>query len=53
MIYCGKAEFGQITRSFAFNSAAISLKRPNNLTQIYFPSLQSVKPDNLLEATIQ
>ena len=48
MIYCGKAEFGQIYRSFASNSGAILLKRPINLTQIGFPSLRSVKPDRLL-----
>ncbi len=33
MIYCGKAEFGQISRSFASNSGAILLKRPKNLAQ--------------------
>jgi len=48
MIYCGKAEFGQISRSFSLNSGAIRLKRPKNLTQICFPSLQSVKPDRFL-----
>ena len=48
MIYCGKPEFGQISRSFALNSGAILLKRPKNLTQIDFPSLRSVKPDRLL-----
>jgi hypothetical protein len=48
MIYCGKAEFGQIPRSFALNSGAIRLKRPKNLTQIGFPSLRSVKSDRLL-----
>ena len=48
MIYCGKTEFGQIFRSFASNNGAILLKRPNNLTQIGFPSLRSVKPDRLL-----
>jgi hypothetical protein len=48
MIYCGKAEFGQIFRSFSLNSGAIRLKRPKNLTQIGFPSLRSVKPDRLL-----
>jgi hypothetical protein len=48
MIYCGKAEFGQISRSFSLNSGAIRLKRPKNLTQIGFPSLQSVKSDRLL-----
>jgi len=30
MIYCGKAEFGQISRSFASNSGAILLKRSKN-----------------------
>jgi hypothetical protein len=45
---CGKAEFGQISRSFALNSGAIRLKRPKNLTQIGFPSLRSVKSDRLL-----
>jgi hypothetical protein len=49
MIYCEKAEFGQILRSFASNSGAILLKRPKNLTQIGFLSLRSVKPDRLLE----
>ena len=49
MIYCGKAEFGHISRYFASNSGAILLKRPKNLTQIGFPSLRSVKPDRLLE----
>ena len=48
MIYCGKAEFGQISRSFSLNSGAIRLKRPKNLTQIGFPSLRSVKSDRLL-----
>ena len=48
MIYCEKAEFGQISRSFSLNSGAIRLKRPKNLTQIGFPSLRSVKPDRLL-----
>jgi hypothetical protein len=46
---CGKSEFGQIFRSFSLNSGAIRLKRPKNLTQIGFPSLQSVKSDRLLE----
>ncbi len=49
MIYCEKAEFGQISRSFSLNSGAIRLKRPKNLTQIAFPSLRSVKSDRLLE----
>jgi hypothetical protein len=48
MIYCEKAEFGQISRSFSLNSGAIRLKRPKNLTQIGFSSLQSVKSDRLL-----
>ena len=48
MIYCDKVEFGQIFRSFAVNSGAIRLKRPKNLTQIYFLSLRSVKSDKLL-----
>lgn len=48
MIYCGKAEFGRISRSFSLNSGAIRLKRPKNLTQIGFFSLRSVKPDRLL-----
>ena len=48
MIYCGKAEFGQISRSFTANSGAIHRKRPKNLTQICFPSQRSVKPDRLL-----
>ena len=47
MIYYEKAEFGQIFRSLSFNSCAIGLKRPKNLTQISFPSLRSVKPDRL------
>jgi hypothetical protein len=34
MIYCPKAEFGQIFRSFSLNSGAIRLKRPKNLSQI-------------------
>ena len=49
MIYCGKVEFGQISRSFSLNSGAIRLKRPKNLTQIGFPSLRSVKSDRLLD----
>jgi hypothetical protein len=68
MIYCGKDEFGQISRSFASNSGAIFLKRPKNLTQIGFypralsldaahqftlPSRRSVKPDRLLESVFQ
>src|SRR3546814_5608370 len=44
LIYCGKAEFGQIFRSFSLNSPAIRPKRPKNLPQIGFPSLRSVKP---------
>ena len=48
MWLCGKTEFGQISRSFSLNSGAIRLKRPKNLTQIGFPSLQSVKSDRLL-----
>jgi len=48
MIYCGKTEFGQISRSLSLNSGAIRLKRPINLTQIGFPSLRSVKSDRLL-----
>jgi len=48
MIYCGKAEFGQIPRSFSLNSGAIRLKRPKNLTQIGIPSLRPVKSDRLL-----
>ena len=48
MIYCGKAEFGQISRYFSLNSGAIRLKKPENLTQIDFPSLRSVKSDRLL-----
>ena len=48
MIYCGKSEFGQISRSFSLNSGAIRLKRSKNLTQIGFPSLRSVKSDRLL-----
>ena len=47
MIYSGKAEFGQISRSFSLNSGAILLKRTKNLAQICFPSLRSVKPDRL------
>ena len=49
MIYCEKAEFGQISRSLSLNSGAIRLKRPKNLTQIGIPSLRSVKSDRLLE----
>ena len=63
MIYCEKAEFGQISRSFSLH-AEITIKRPKNLTQIGFyprapsldaehqftlPSLRSVKSDRLLE----
>ena len=48
MIYCGKTEFGQISRSLSLNSGAIRLKRPKNLTQIGFPSLRSAKFDRLL-----
>ncbi len=48
MIYCGKTEFGQISRSYSVNSGAIRLTRPKNLTQIGFPSLRSVKSDRLL-----
>ena len=51
MIYCEKAEFGQISRSFSLNSGAIRLKRPKNLTQIGFLSLRSVKSDRLLAPT--
>jgi hypothetical protein len=47
MVYCGKVEFGQISRYFSLNSGAIRLKKPKNLTQIGFPSLRSVKSDRL------
>jgi len=47
LIYCGKAEFGQILRFFSLNSIAIRLKKPNNLPQIDFPSPRSVKSDRL------
>jgi len=50
MIYYVKAEFGQISLSFSFNSGAIGLKRSKNLTQIGFSSLRSAKSDRLLEA---
>ena len=49
MIYWGKAEFGQISRSFSLNSGAILLKRLKSLSQIGFPSLRSVKSDGLLD----
>jgi len=49
MIYSGKAELGQISRSLSLNSGAIRLKRPKNLTQIGFPSLRSVKSNRPLE----
>jgi len=39
MIYCGKAGFGQISRSLSFNSGAIGLKRSKNLTQTGSSSL--------------
>ena len=48
MTCCGKAGFGQISRSLSFNSGAIDLKRSKKLTQTGFPSLRSVKPDRLL-----
>ena len=48
MIYYRKAEFGQIINSFSLNSGAIRLKRLENLTQIGFPSLRSVKSARLL-----
>jgi len=53
MIYCGKAEFGQISCSFSLNSGAIRLKRPKNLTQTGFPSLRSVKSDRLLATELK
>ncbi len=52
MIYYGKTEFGQISRSFGSNNGAILLKRLKNLTRIGFPSLRSVKPDRLLDRKI-
>ncbi len=51
MIYCGKVEFGRISRSFSLNSGAIRLKRPKNTTQIGFPSLRSVKSDRQLASS--
>jgi hypothetical protein len=48
MIYCGKSEFGQISRSFSLHAVTLG-KRPKNLTQIGFPSLRSVKSDRLLD----
>ena len=45
---CGKAEVGQIFRSFSLKSPAIRLKRSKNLPQTDFPSLRSVKSDRLL-----
>ncbi len=50
LIYCGKAEIGQIFRSFSLKGPAIRLKRPKNLPQTGFPSLRSVKPGRLLRA---
>src|SRR3546814_7890996 len=50
LIYCGKAEIGQIFRSFSLKGPAIRLKRAKNLPQTGFPSLRSVKPDRLLES---
>ena len=47
MIYCGKAEFGHIFRSFASNSGAILLKGTEYMTQIGFPSLRPVKSGRL------
>jgi hypothetical protein len=47
MIYCEKAEFGQISRSFSLNSGANCLKSTKNLTQIGFPWLRSVKSNRL------
>jgi hypothetical protein len=49
MIYCGKSEFGQISRFFSLHAVPIYLKRPKNLTQIGFSSLRSVKSDRLLD----
>ncbi len=64
---CTKAEFGQISHSFASNSGAILLKRPKNLAQtgsyprapsldaahqFTLPSLRSVRSDRLLEQLI-
>jgi len=48
MIYCGKAGFGHIMRSFLLNSTTIRLKRPQNLSQTSIPSLQPPKSDKLL-----
>jgi len=39
LIYCGKAETGQIFRSFSLKGPAIRLKRAKNLSQSGFPSL--------------
>jgi hypothetical protein len=44
MIYCGKAEFGQISRSFAANSGAIRLKSPKNLNKSAFPRYDRLSP---------
>ncbi len=52
MIYYLKAEFGQISHSFSFNSGAIGLKGTKNLTQIGIPSLRSAKSDRRLEFII-
>ncbi|HKX55226.1 MAG TPA: hypothetical protein VJN01_03960, partial [Xanthomonadales bacterium] len=48
LIYCGKAGFGHIFRSFSLNSGAIRLKSAKNLPQTGFTSLRSVKSDRLL-----
>jgi len=47
MIYCGKPEFGQISRSFSLNCGAIRLKRSKNLTQTDVFSRRLVKSDRL------
>jgi len=48
IIYCEKPGFGQIVSSFSLNSTTIRLKRPQNLSQTSFFSLQFPKSDRLL-----
>ena len=48
LIYCGCAGFGQIFRSFSFNSPTIRLKRSKDLTQTSASSQRSLILDGLL-----
>jgi len=48
LIDCGKAEIGQISRSFSSKSSAHTAKEQKICLKPAFPALRSVKSDRLL-----